>query len=144
MRVSLQIATTMESSLYFGHGKLALPLQARRVMEPSAKPVARSARPRHWIITDGPRLSRRAIVARLSQSSEPLFERAYRFGRALVVGGGATLTDFSVFTACVRALDVAPAAARLPALLCGACFQFFGNRSFTFRATSAPISRQAR
>src|SRR5262245_56949461 len=62
--------------------------------------------------------------------------------RALVVGSGATLADFSVFTACVRAADIAPAQARLPALLCGACVQFFGNRSFTFRAQGGSLTRQ--
>jgi putative flippase GtrA len=62
--------------------------------------------------------------------------------RALVVGGGATLADFSVFTTCVRAAGLAPASARLPALLCGACVQFFGNRSFTFRAQAGSITRQ--
>jgi putative flippase GtrA len=59
------------------------------------------------------------------------------------VGSGATLADFSVFTACVRALDVAPASARLPALLTGAFVQFFGNRSYTFRAQAGRLSRQA-
>ena len=66
-----------------------------------------------------------------------------RFGRALVVGSGATLTDFSVFTTCVRGMGMAPTSARLPALLAGACFQFFGNRSYTFRARAGSLSRQA-
>jgi putative flippase GtrA len=70
--------------------------------------------------------------------------RALRFGRALIVGGGATLTDFSVFSTCVRAIDMAPASARLPALLAGACVQFFGNRSFTFHAQAGSLSRQAK
>jgi putative flippase GtrA len=75
---------------------------------------------------------------------EPWLSRAWRFGRALIVGSGATITDFSVFTACVRAIGIGPAEARLPALLAGACFQFFGNRSFTFRAQAGNLSRQAR
>jgi putative flippase GtrA len=66
-----------------------------------------------------------------------------RFGRALVVGSGATLTDFSIFTTCVRGIGMAPTSARLPALLAGACFQFFGNRSYTFRARAGSLSRQA-
>lgn len=74
--------------------------------------------------------------------AEPLLARALRFGRALVVGSGATLTDFSVFTTCVRAIDLAPTTARLPALLAGACVQFVGNRSFTFRAQAGKLSRQ--
>jgi putative flippase GtrA len=67
-----------------------------------------------------------------------------RFGRALIVGSGATLADFSVFETCVRAAGIAPSSARLPALLTGACCQFFGNRSFTFRATAGRLSHQAR
>jgi putative flippase GtrA len=75
---------------------------------------------------------------------EPLLTRALRFGRALIVGSGATLTDFSVFTTCVRAIDLAPTTARLPALVAGACVQFIGNRSFTFRAQTGRLSRQLR
>ena len=70
--------------------------------------------------------------------------RALRFGRALIVGSGATLADFSVFETCVRAVGIAPSAARLPALMTGACCQFFGNRSYTFRARAGRLSRQAR
>lgn len=75
---------------------------------------------------------------------EPLLTRAWRFGRALVVGSGATLVDFSVFTTCVRAIDVAPSQARLPALLAGACVQFVGSRSYTFRARRGSLPRQLR
>jgi putative flippase GtrA len=73
---------------------------------------------------------------------EPWLTRAYRFGRALVVGSGATLVDFSIFTTCVRAIEIAPAHARLPALVAGACVQFVGNRGFTFRAQAGKLSRQ--
>jgi putative flippase GtrA len=76
-------------------------------------------------------------------TSEPFLQRALRFGRAVIVGSGATLADFSVFTACVRVIDMAPSAARLPALVTGACFQFFGNRSFTFRAQTGKLGQQA-
>ena len=75
---------------------------------------------------------------------EALLTRVYRFGRALVVGSGATLLDFSVFTTCVRAASVAPSVARVPALLVGASVQFFGNRSFTFRAKAGSLSGQAK
>ncbi len=71
-----------------------------------------------------------------------MLERFFRFSRALVVGSGATLADFSTFTTCVRALGIAPASARLPALLVGACVQFFGNRSYTFRARAGSLTRQ--
>lgn len=75
---------------------------------------------------------------------EPRWERALRFGRALIVGGGATVADFSVFTACVRAAEIAPSAARIPALITGACCQFWGNRTYTFRARAGSWSRQAK
>jgi putative flippase GtrA len=73
---------------------------------------------------------------------EPLLTRAWRFGRALIVGSGATLVDFSIFATCVRALQIAPTQARLPALVAGACIQFVGNRGFTFRARAGRLSRQ--
>lgn len=75
---------------------------------------------------------------------EPLLERALRFARACIVGSGASLVDFSVLTACIRVLDFAPPVARIPALLAGASVQFFGNRTFTFRAQRGSLSRQAR
>jgi len=64
--------------------------------------------------------------------------------RALLVGSGATLVDFSLFSACVRVIGMAPTTARLPALCAGASLQFFGNRSYTFRAQAGSLSRQAR
>ncbi len=73
---------------------------------------------------------------------EPWLTRAWRFGRALIVGSGATLVDFSIFTTCVRVIEVAPTQARLPALIAGACVQFVGNRGFTFRAQAGKLSRQ--
>ena len=71
-------------------------------------------------------------------------DRAWRFVRALVVGSGATIVDFSLLTTCIRVLGMAPTTARLPALCAGASVQFFGNRSYTFRAQAGSISRQAR
>ncbi len=76
------------------------------------------------------------------RTPETWLTRAWRFGRALVVGSGATLVDFSIFSTCVRAIDIAPSHARLPALLAGACVQFIGNRGFTFRAQAGKLSRQ--
>jgi len=73
---------------------------------------------------------------------DPWLSRVWRFGRALIVGSGATLVDFSIFTTCVRALEIAPTQARLPALVAGACVQFVGNRTFTFRAQAGKLSRQ--
>lgn len=75
---------------------------------------------------------------------EPLLERALRFGRALIVGSGATLIDVSVLTTSIHLVGLAPTTARVPALLAGASFQFFGNRTFTFRAQAGKITRQAR
>jgi putative flippase GtrA len=74
---------------------------------------------------------------------DALIVRAARFARAIVVGSGATIVDVSVLTACIRVAGIAPTTARLPALLCGATVQFFGNRTYTFRAQRARISRQA-
>ena len=74
---------------------------------------------------------------------EGLSTRALRFGRALIVGGGATLVDFSVFSTGIRLLGMSPTAARLPALCAGASLQFLGNRSFTFRAQAGNLRRQA-
>jgi putative flippase GtrA len=76
--------------------------------------------------------------------SERLSERLLRFARALIVGSGATLIDFSLFSTCIRWIGMTPVAARLPALCAGASVQFFGNRSFTFRAQAGSLSRQAR
>ena len=73
---------------------------------------------------------------------EPWLSRAYRFGRAIIVGSGASLLDFAVLTTLVRLVEVAPARARLPALLAGACVQFVGSRRFTFRARAGRLSRQ--
>jgi putative flippase GtrA len=73
---------------------------------------------------------------------EALVQRAWRFARALVVGCGATIVDFSIFTTCVRVIEIAPTRARLPALMAGACVQFIGGRGFTFRAQAGKLSRQ--
>lgn len=75
---------------------------------------------------------------------ESLSDRALRFARALIVGGGATIVDFSLLVACIRLLGMTPTLARLPALCAGASVQFFGNRNFTFRAQAGNLSRQAR
>ena len=75
---------------------------------------------------------------------ERLADRALRFARALIVGGGATLVDFSLFSAGIRLIGMSPTAARLPALCAGASLQFFGNRTFTFRAQAGSLPRQAR
>src|SRR6266581_1307085 len=76
--------------------------------------------------------------------SEPFLQRLFRFVRALIVGSGATIVDFSVLTTCIRLVGLAPTSARLPALLAGASVQFFGNRTYTFRAQSGRIGRQAK
>lgn len=77
-------------------------------------------------------------------TTEPLSHRVFRFVRALIVGSGATLVDFSIFTTCMRVAGIAPTMARLPALCAGASVQFFGNRSYTFRAQAGRLSRQAK
>jgi putative flippase GtrA len=75
---------------------------------------------------------------------EAIAVRLFRLVRAIVVGSGATLVDFSVLTTCIRWAGLAPTSARLPALLAGASVQFFGNRSYTFRAQAGKLSRQAK
>ncbi len=75
---------------------------------------------------------------------ERLSDRVLRFVRALIVGSGATLVDFSLFSTCIRLVGMTPTAARLPALCAGASVQFFGNRTFTFRAQAGSLARQAR
>lgn len=76
--------------------------------------------------------------------AEPVFDRAWRFVRALIVGSAATLADVLVLTVCIRLLHLSPTLARLPALLVGAHVQFFGNRTFTFRAHHGQLTRQAK
>jgi putative flippase GtrA len=83
-------------------------------------------------------------AARNVSERERFSFRALRFARALLVGSGATIVDFSLFSACIRLIGMTPTAARLPALCAGASVQFFGNRSFTFRAQAGSLSRQAR
>lgn len=61
-----------------------------------------------------------------------------------MVGGVATAGDFSVLTLLIRVAHVPADEARAPALLTGACIQFFGNRTFTFRAQRGPLTRQAK
>jgi putative flippase GtrA len=78
------------------------------------------------------------------EPKEPILPRLLRFGRALVVGSGATLIDVSVLTTSIHLVGLAPTVARVPALLAGASFQFFGNRTYTFRAQRGKLSRQAR
>jgi len=60
------------------------------------------------------------------------------------VGSGATAIDFLVLTSCIRLGGLAPLQARIPALLAGATFQFFGNRTFAFRAQAESLPRQAK
>jgi putative flippase GtrA len=75
---------------------------------------------------------------------ERLVDRMARFARALVVGSGATIVDFSVLATSIHVVGLAPTAARVPALIAGASFQFFGNRTYTFRAQRGKMSRQAK
>jgi putative flippase GtrA len=83
-------------------------------------------------------------MADRSPMRESLFDRAYRFARAAIVGSGATAIDFIVLTSCIRVAGLAPVIARVPALIAGAIFQFFGNRTFAFRAQAGSLSRQAK
>jgi len=80
----------------------------------------------------------------LLRGREPLADRFFRFVRTLVVGSWATIADFAVLMLCVRAMEIDPGLARAPALLVGALVQFFGSRSYAFRAQAGSISRQAK
>jgi len=81
---------------------------------------------------------------RVVSGSERLVDRAWRFARACIVGGAATVVDFVVLTFCIRVLAIVPTTARVPALVAGALVQFLGNRTFTFRAQDGSLSRQAK
>ena len=59
------------------------------------------------------------------------------------MGSGATAIDLVVLTSCIRVVGLAPVTARVPALIAGATFQFFGNRTFAFRAQNVSAARQA-
>jgi len=87
--------------------------------------------------------ARRGMLAR-DEAGKPFVQGILRFVRALIVGAGATLVDISVLTTCIRLAGLAPTAARLPALICGASVQFFGNRTYTFRAQRGSLTRQGR
>ena len=87
------------------------------------------------------------IIAKMEGLATPrdsLWDQAYRFARAAIVGSGATVIDFLVLTSCIRVAELAPSTARLPALIAGASFQFFGNRTFAFRAQAGSLSHQAK
>lgn len=75
---------------------------------------------------------------------ETLAERFYRLVRTLIVGSWATAADFALLTLLVRLFALDPALARAPALLAGALVQFFGSRSYAFRAQAGSMSRQAK
>lgn len=63
-------------------------------------------------------------------------ERFATFFRTLLAGGAATLADLAMVALAVGVLGVSPRAANVPALLVGACVQFFGNRHYAFRASA--------
>ena len=118
-------------------------LRARFVVRPVTRPASFAA---ESLVVAHQSCVRKCATIEILDSSpgESLFDRAYRFGRAVIVGSGATAIDFLVLTSCIRVAGLAPVAARLPALIAGATFQFFGNRTFAFRAQGGSISRQAR
>jgi putative flippase GtrA len=71
-----------------------------------------------------------------------LSARVATFLRSALAGGLATIADLGVIALAVGVLGVSARAANLPALLCGAMVQFFGNRHFAFRARSGSLRRQ--
>jgi len=75
--------------------------------------------------------------------SRDALSRILTFARSALTGGTATLADMAALFTLTTALHLSPRAANLPALLCGAVVQFFGNRHFAFRAASGSLRRQA-
>jgi putative flippase GtrA len=75
--------------------------------------------------------------------AQSLTARFATFLRSALTGGAATLADLAVIAFAVGVLHVRPTVANVPALLVGAVIQFFGNRSFAFRAHGGPLHRQA-
>ncbi|HLV67815.1 MAG TPA: GtrA family protein [Polyangiaceae bacterium] len=84
------------------------------------------------------------VIAESGPARESLRVRVMRYVRTLIVGSWATIADFSVLTLCTRVLATDPIIGRIPALLAGALVQFFGSRSYAFRAQSGSLSRQAK
>src|SRR6186997_2649287 len=103
----------------FGPSRLGLWLDVSAMTRPAATSALRRA--------ENVRRRKCATMVSLDAKRESRFERGYRFLRAVIVGSGATVVDFVVLTSCIRVAGIAPVAARLPALLAGATFQFFGN-----------------
>lgn len=95
----------------------------------------------------GDRLSERAAG---SQSSRDQTRAGHARGsnlgdllRSLLAGGAATLSDLFTLTVAVHAFHLAPRVASVPALVVGGVVNFYGNRTFAFRATSGALRRQA-
>jgi putative flippase GtrA len=74
----------------------------------------------------------------------PLWERAARFGRSLVVGSWGTSLDFAAVALSIRLLHLEAAWARAIGLCVGGVALFFGSRSFAFRAQAESALPQAR
>jgi putative flippase GtrA len=69
------------------------------------------------------------------RSKEGLKEELLRF---LIVGGGALVTDFSVyFGALWLVADISPSAAKVASFIAGATWSFVMNRKYVFRSTAA-------
>jgi putative flippase GtrA len=63
--------------------------------------------------------------------------------RSAIAGGAATLSDLGVLFFCITALGLSARVASIPALVAGGIVNFYGNRSFAFRAQSGSLRRQA-
>lgn len=62
--------------------------------------------------------------------------------RSALAGGAATATDLLVLFTFIQA-GCSPRVASVPALIAGGVVNFYGNRTFAFRATAGAIERQA-
>lgn len=85
----------------------------------------------------------RALVVEAEPLRETLNERVFRYIRTVIVGSLATIADLGVLVLCTRTLGLDPVMARIPALMAGGLVQFFGGRSFAFRAQAGAVSGQA-
>lgn len=78
---------------------------------------------------------------RRRREKESLLTRAWRFGRSLIVGAGATAADLTTLTILVEVFHLAPQTANVPSLLVGLTAQFIGARHWVFRAGEGNLGR---
>lgn len=73
---------------------------------------------------------------------EPMIERFKRFMRSSLVGLVTSVVDLAIIETGIRLMKIDPAVAKAVALAVCTLIQFFGNRSFAFRAQKGRLGRQ--